>query len=488
MSDFVLALDCGTHGVRAVAFDAESGHATEITSADLVLDFPAPGWVEIDPNELARTTVHILRTALRKLSAGGHRVITLGITNMRETAFAWDRVTGEALAPGVMWMSLQSESVVQRWQAAGLEPVIRAKTGLTNDTFFFGSKVAWLLERVPAVAAAARAGRLAVGTVDSWLIHILTAGTEHRTDTSNASRTQILALETCDWDSELAQIVGINLDALPHLTDSAGKFGVTNTGVCGAAIAITGVMADQQASLLGHGAEQPGSVKATFGTSGVVCANTGSAAPLIDGLVTSVGWTGLDPSPSYEIEGSAFHSGFTLSWLKDKFDIGAHDNLSAPSNTPASDRVYILPSFTKLGAPRWPERRGAVMTGLGMDTDKEDVYRAGVEAMAFQVYDMVATLKAHISPGQHISVDGGGSKNAYLCQTLADLSGMTVARPRFHELTSAGVAKAALVGLGHSPSQNFGQEGIGVDQFLPTQENYARQGYEHWTQLIREIL
>ncbi|MFV0253821.1 MAG: FGGY family carbohydrate kinase [Beutenbergiaceae bacterium] len=488
MSDLVLALDCGTHAVRVVTFDADSGQAAEVATADLELLFPAPGWVEIDPHHLASTTIEVLRTSLQRIAADGHTVIGLGITDMRETAFAWDKHNGQPLAPGVLWMSLQSQPVVDRWRSEGREGLIRERTGLTNDTFFFGSKIAWLLEQVPQVAAAQRDGRLAVGTVDSWLIHVLTGGREHRTDTSNASRTQVLSLDSLDWDAELAAMVGIDRAALPLLTDSAGQYGTTDPAVCGAAIPITGVMADQQASLLGHGGETPGSIKATFGTSGVVCANTGASAPLVDGLVTSVGWTGLDPSPCFEVEGSAFHSGYTVTWLREKFGVGPGDGPLGPANTPAADRVYLLPSFTRLGAPRWPERRGAVIAGLGMDTEPVDVYRAGVEAMAFQVYDMIAALGQRQESSAQISIDGGGSKNDYLCQVLADLSGLTVVRPAFHELTSAGVAKAALAGLGRPAPSHFGQQDSGADYFTPTEDRYAREGYDQWTQLIEEIL
>lgn len=484
MSDHVIALDCGTHAIRAVAFEIETGQVTECAIADIALQFPQPGWVELDPDELGRLALSVVREALSWARERNHRIRALAITNMRETAFAWDRETGQALAPAVMWMSMQSEPVVERWRNQGLEPFLRERTGLTNDSFFFGSKLTWLLENVPAVAQAQREGRLAVGTVDSWLIHVLTAGREHRTDTSNGSRTQLMNLQTRQWDPELADMVGVRIEALPTLTDSSGNFGLTDGALCGMEIPIIGVMADQQASLLGHGGEEPGSLKATFGTSGVVCANTGDQAVLVDGMVTSVGWTGIG-EPCFETEGSAFHSGYTLVWLREKFGLELDTSVDLEQAADdVSDRVFILPSFTRMGAPRWPATKGAVISGLGMDTTGEDVLRAGVEAMVFQIYDMIVALGTSVHSAGSISVDGGGSKNNYLCQMLANLSDRRVFRSRMHELTSAGVAKAALAGLGLPVPRYFGQDPDQIDTFDPVESSYAREGYEHWAALV----
>jgi glycerol kinase len=343
-----------------LAFDVDNGEYTLCGEQDLPLAFPRPGWVEIDPEMLAAAAVRLVRDAVEWAGDVGKDIVALGLANMRETAFAWHRETGEALHDGVMWMSQQSLPVVQRWRDSGLDPVIRQQTGLANDAFFFGSKVAWLLEKSPAVQAAAESGALAVGTVDSWLVHGLTAGAVHRTDVSNASRTQVLNLYSGVWDGQLCDALGIPVGCLPEVMPSMATFGVTDAALCGTDIPITGVIADQQASLLGHGCEERGAAKATFGTSGVVALNNGADVALRPGMVTSIGWSDGRNPLVYEIEGSAFHSGYTMTWLSERTGVRLGPDFQVDrSRAPAQDRVYVLPSFTALGAPRWPARRGA---------------------------------------------------------------------------------------------------------------------------------
>jgi glycerol kinase len=485
----VLALDCGTHAIRLFAFDLVTGESTLCGEQDIPLSFPHPGWVEVDPEMLAASAVRLIRAAVHWADEFGKDIVALGVTNMRETAFAWHRETGRPLHAGVMWMSQQSLPVVERWREAGLDALIRERTGLGNDTFFFGSKVAWLLDEVTEVRAAAECGALAVGTVDTWLIHRLTAGAVHRTDVSNASRTQVLDLQTAAWDVRLCDSLGIPIGCLPDVTPSMADYGVTDARVCGRAIPITGVVADQQASLLGHGCEQPGTAKATFGTSGVVSLNTGAEIVLRPGMVTSIGWSDGQGPLVYETEGSAFHSGYTLTWLSERngIELGPEFRLDR-CPLPAEDRVYVLPSFTALGAPRWPSRRGAVITGLAMDTTTRDMMRAGVEAMAFQAYDMFEAIGDSADVAE-VNVDGGGARSDYLCHLLADLLGRDVVRPTNRELTSAGAAKAALRGVGEKADVFFGQDRGRAERFHPEQgDPYARTGYQHWVQLVDEIL
>jgi len=486
----VLALDCGSQSVRCLAFETESGRSHVCASEDIPLSFPRPGWVEVDPEVVASSAIRVVRSALNWAGETERTVIAVSVANMRETAFAWSRARQQPLYPGVMWMSHQSEPVVQRWRAAGLDPLIRERTGLSNDSFFFGSKVAWLLENVPVVAAAAQQGDLAVGTVDTWLIYRLSGGREHRTDVSNGSRTQLLDIRTGEWDPTLCQALGVPMGCLPTVTPTMGEFGVTHAAVCGREIPITGVIADQQASLLGHGCEERGAGKVTFGTSGVVSVNTGTEVPLRDGLVTSIAWGDGDSPLLYEIEGSAFHSGYTMSWLSQrtghpvKFDMDLR-----PHAVPAQDRVYVLPSFTVMGAPRWPPGRGAAIIGLAMDTTTTDIMRAGVEAMAFQAYDLLAAMGDAGDEVTELNVDGGGANNDFLCQLLADLSGREVVRPDIRELTSVGAAKAALRGLGQPAGQYWGQDRSAADRFGPDPSStYAAEGFDRWVELLTAVL
>lgn len=489
--EVVIAVDCGTHAVRCLVFGADTGEGHIVHNEELRLCFPEPGSVEIDPEGVAAATVRAVRSAVAWAREHGATPIALGLTNMRETAFCWRREDGRPAAPGLMWMSLASEPVVQVWREKGYDPLIRHKTGLSNHSFFFGSKIAWLFDREPALAAAAETGSLQVGTLDSWLAYRLSGGTVHATDVSNASRYQLLDLRSLSWDRELSQVLGIPLACLPDVMPTMAAYGVTSAELCGAEVPITCLFADQQASLFGHGCESAGDVKATFGTSGVVCLNAGGSVAMSEGLVTSVAWTDESGSTVYEVEGSAFHCGYTLGWLSGR--LGEKVDWSAPieaTEAPLEDRLFVLPSFTSLGAPRWPSRRGAAIIGLAMDTSPADIMRAGVEAMAYQVNDLFEAMDPQARAAcDEIVVDGGGAANDFLCQMLADLSLRKVVRPDTQEVTSVGAAKGALRGLDRSVDPYFGQDRSRLEVFHPRPENaYAREGYRRWVELVEAVL
>ena len=490
MSDVVLALDCGSHAVRSLAFDTRTGASTTCATEDIVLSFPQPGWVEVDPEDLASAAIRVLRSALSWAADRGHAVVVIGVANMRETALVWRRSDSLPLHAGIMWMSQQSAPTVERWRGQGLDSLIRERSGLSNDPFFFGSKLAWLLEHEPQVSRAAAAGDLAVGTVDAWLVYRLTNGRVHRTDTSNGSRTQLMSLHDLSWDTRLCEALGVPPGCLPELTPTMAHYGVTDAAVCGHEIPITAVIADQQASLLGHGCEYAGAMKATFGTSGVVAVNTGSDMSLRDGLVTSVAWTTDNGDVRYEMEGSAFHSGYTMGWLSELTGHPVEWDLSrSPTEVAADGRVYVLPSFTAMGAPRWPPGRGAAILGLSMDSTSRDLMRAGIEAMAFQAYDLYAAMGKVADDADEVNIDGGGAANTYLCQLLADLFELDVVRPQLTELTSVGAAKAALRGAGHEVETYFGQDRSAAERFQPRiGHRYAKDGYARWVALLETIL
>jgi glycerol kinase len=457
----------------------------------LTLSFPRAGWVEIDPELVVAATAEVLREALDRAAATGRDVAAIGLTNMRETAFAWQPSTQRCVYPGIMWMSEQSEPVVTEWHRAGFDSLIRARTGLTNHSFFFGSKIAWLFEERSDLGHLAEKGDLKVGTVDSWLLYRLTGGAEHRTDVSNGSRYQLMNLSSLRWDEELSRALGIPMKCLPTLCPTESRFGNTDPGICGRAVPITGIVADQQASLYGHGCEDPGDLKITFGTSGVACLNCGEAPRLSEGLVTSVAWQDHSGRTVYEIEGSAFHSGYTVGWLAGRLKLAdAHDIPIDRSPLAASDRVYFLPSFTTMGAPRWPKGRGAIIAGLAMDTSVHDINRAAIEAMAYQAFDLYSAMSR---PGgeetRSVAVDGGGARNDYLCQLLSDLLGVDVIRPAMQELTSAGAAKAAIGGMGLQTDRYFGQDRSQATRFRPASDrSYALEGYHQWSTLVERML
>jgi glycerol kinase len=489
MRRMVLAIDCGTTSVRSLAFEVDSGRHEVCASENVPLLFPKPGWVEIDPEVLAEATIRVTRAGLDWIGQHGATPVALGLTNMRETAIAWQRSTKQPVYHGVMWMSQQSDPVVTEWRAQGLDGLIRERTGCTNHFFWFGSKVAWLLGTHPEARKLAEAGDLGVGTVDSWLLYRLSGGAAHATDVSNGSRYQLMDLRGLAWDDELCQALGIPRQCLPDLRPSEDRFAVTDAAVCGQEVPITGIIADQQASLFGHGCEDKGDVKATFGTSGVVAVNCGPEATLIDGLVTSVAWEDPSGHTFYEVEGSAFHSGYTIGWLSQRLGTPPPAGLDK-SPLAADERVYVLPSFSEMGAPRWPERHGAVITGLGMDTSNDDIMRAGVEAMVFQAYDLFAAMEgAGANQATEVAVDGGGAANDYLCQLLADLFGRDVVRPDVQELTSVGAAKAALRGAGEEAGRYFGQDRSRAQRFKPGADDaYVKGGYDEWVRLVETAL
>ncbi len=489
MSRFVIAADCGTTSVRSLAFDVDTGRHQVCHSEPVSLSFPQPGWVEVDPDLLAQVTIRAVRAAVDWVAQSGGTAVALGLTNMRESAFTWQKSTGQIVYPGIMWMSQQSEPVVEEWRAAGLDELIRSRTGLSNHSFFFGSKLAWLLRTKPEAKALADRGDLAAGTLESWLLYRLTGGAVHATDVSNGSRYQFMDLKTRTWDDEMCEALGVPRSTLPDLRPSEYHFGTTDPDVCGQAIPITGIIADQQAALYGHGCEDRGDVKATFGTSGVVALNTGSEAVLPEGLIACVGWEDAAGNSCYETEGSAFHSGYTVGWLRQRFGNAIPEKPRERSHLDPRDRVYILPSFSEMGAPRWPTRRGAVITGLGMDTTPEEITEAAVEAMAFQAYDLFAAMGEVGAGTKEVAVDGGGAANDVLCQLLADLFGCDVVRPDNTEQTSAGAAKAALRGVGEQADRYFGQDRSRAQRIRPSGDtSYAHGGYAEWVRLIDTVL
>jgi glycerol kinase len=481
----VLAIDCGTQSVRCLLFDPGTGTYEIGASEKLTLKVQGPQQIEIDPLELVAATVRVLRATLAKCE---QTPLCIGITNMRESAIAWSRETGLPVHDGIMWMSQQSQNIVSRWDDDGLAPLIRERTGLSNHTFFFGSKIAWLFNERPDLAAMAKTGKIAVGTIDSWLLYSLTGGTVHATDLSNASRYQLLNLHSLHWDEQLPEALGIPRAALPDVRPTASHFGYTDPQVTGYRMPITGMIGDQQASLLGHGCDGQGEAKATFGTSCVVSANLGQTPSTAEGLVTSIAWSAPDNGAVYEMEGSAFHCGYTMSWLAKTLSLpAATPNEPERSELPASQRVYVVPSFTELGAPRWPKGSGAFISGLRMDSGPSDIVRAGIESMAFQAFDLVTAIPD--LPGtKPLSVDGGGAGNNYLCQLLADLTATTIVRPPSRELTALGAARVALRTLGNNLPAGSAVTGP-PDYFHPSDGcSYAAEGFLHWKELIARNL
>lgn len=483
-----LALDCGSHAVRLIGYPEGGAQELDLGALDITSLYPHPGHVEVDAESLVNHSVTLLRNGLKMLADQGKHAVCLAITNMRETAIAWDRHSGKAIHNGIHWMSTQSQVQVDRWEKDGTAGLIREKTGLSNQTFFFGSKVRWLLEHSEHASALAASGNLQLGTVESWLAYSLSGGAVRVSDTANASRYQLLNIHTIAWDEDLTRALGVPLDALPEVTSPHGIVGFTDPELVGQRIPITGLIGDQQASLLGHGAVHENDVKATFGTSGVVCANIGHDVVMADGLVTSIAWSEHSVTDVvYEMEASAFHSASTMKWLSERLlGVDLSEAFAAATGVPAEYRPYVIPAFSQLGAPRWPRRTGGAVVGLQLDSNNHDIMRAGLESMAFQTFDTLSYLG--MNPAT-ISVDGGGSASDYLCQSLANLTNAQVSRPVSAEITSRGAAHMAVKGLGEDPDAWLKPELMERTVFDPQDDSgYIATGYGHWVDLVERLL
>jgi glycerol kinase len=441
----ILSIDEGTTSTRAVAFTPE-GRIGAAFGEEIVQHFPQSGWVEHDPAEIWEKT---LRAANRVVDAvGAQSIAAIGITNQRETIVFWDRRTGDPLAPAIVWQDRRGAAICAELKARGLEDDVQGRTGLLLDPYFSASKIRWALENWPEVRDAAKAKRLAIGTIDSWLIWRLTGGL-HVTDVTNAARTLLMDLQRCTWDAGLAALFDVPMDALPEIVDCAGRIGETRL-IGGRAIPISGCAGDQQAAAIGQVCLDPGAVKSTYGTGAFLLAHAGETPPVSSNrLLSTVAWR-LGGRAAYALEGSIFVAGSAIKWLRDQIGIiaSASETAGLAASVPDSGGVAFVPAFNGLGAPWWePEARG-IITGISGGTTRAHIVRACLEAMSLQTSDLLDAMRRDgVSPSL-LRVDGGMVANDWLCQDLADVLGITVERPRVVETTALGAAMLAAVGHG----------------------------------------
>ncbi|MGA2976228.1 MAG: glycerol kinase GlpK [Spirochaetia bacterium] len=444
----ILALDQGTTSSRAIVFD-RAGRALAISQKPFTQSYPKPGWVEHDPMEIWSTQLAAAREALAQARIPASRISAIGIANQRETAVFWDRRTGAPLSPALVWQDRRTADICQTLSARGLERTLTDRTGLLLDPYFSATKIMWALENVPDLRRRAQAGEACFGTVDSWLIRMLTGN--HFTDPSNASRTLLFNIHEGKWDEEILSALGIPAGMLPRVMPSASDFGVTARDLLGAEIPVRGVLGDQQAALLGQACFEPGAVKVTYGT-GCFCLLSTGRQPVKSRhrLLTTVAWD-LGDGLEYALEGSVFIGGAVVQWLRDELRIlssSAESDIMARS-IPDTGGVYFVPAFVGLGAPYWdPDARGALF-GITRGTRQEQIVRAGLESIAYQTRDLVEAMEADAGwTIQSVRVDGGASMNAFLMQFQADMLGMPVVRPRSCETTALGAAFAAGLATG----------------------------------------
>ncbi|WEK43748.1 MAG: glycerol kinase GlpK [Candidatus Sphingomonas colombiensis] len=446
----ILAIDQGTTSTRSVVFDHRARRVAT-TQIEFQQHYPAPGWVEHDPEDIWRDTLATARQAIAKSGIGADGIAAIGITNQRETTLVWERATGKPIHRAIVWQDRRTAEHCQQLKAAGAEPEVRARTGLLIDPYFSATKIAWILDNVTGARARAERGELAFGTIDSFLLWRLTGGRVHATDVTNASRTSLWNIRDNCWDEEMCRLFGVPRALLPEVHDNAHIYGTTAPELFDAAIPVAGIAGDQQAALFGQTCFAPGSTKVTYGTGCFMLLNTGERAILSDHRLLTTPAYRIDGRTSYALEGSIFVAGAAIKWLRDGIGVITHasDTDGMATQLPDNGGVYMVPAFVGLGAPHWdPAARGAIF-GLTLGSTQAHLARAALEAVAYQTLDLVtAMVEDGSARPATLRVDGGMAANDWLCQFLADLLEAPVERPEDLETTARGAAFHAGLAVG----------------------------------------
>ena len=443
----LLAIDQGTSSSRAIAFSPDG---TEIAAEQQAFEqlYPASGWVEHDAEVIWATVLSTTRGVIERLRTAKQTIIAIGLTNQRETTVVWDRRTGAPLHNAIVWQDRRTADLCRKLTSEGREPEVAEKTGLVLDPYFSATKLAWILDRVPGARELAKAGHVAFGTIDSFLIWRLTRGRLHVTDATNASRTALYDIRKGCWDEGLCQLFNVPASCLPEVRDSAGDFGVTDAGVLGEAIPIRVVAGDQQAALVGQACFAPGELKSTYGTGAFVVLNTGQQLVRSTKRLLSTIAYRLHGRMTYALEGSILSAGSTIQWLRDGLGLIARapEIEALAGSVSHTGGVYLVPAFTGLGAPYWdPDARGTLV-GLTRGSGRAEIARAGLDSVAFQTRDLLDAMAADGIRPASLKVDGGMAQNGLFLQRLADILELPILRPKMAESTAFGAA--CLAGLG----------------------------------------
>jgi glycerol kinase len=484
----ILAIDQGTTSSRAVIYDR---HGAVLGSAqqETTQQYRQPGWIEQDAREIIDVTFAIVRRVLADTGTRPADIASVGITNQRETTILWDRATGEAVAPAIVWQSRQTAGLVDQIERRGMAETYQRITGLVPDAYFSATKIAWLLDRDPDLRRRAEAGEIAFGTVDSWLIWHLAGGAVHVTDYSNASRTMLYDIRALEWSAELLADLDIPAAILPEVRGNAELLTTTVPELFGGAIAVGGVAGDQQAALFGQACFAPGEAKNTYGTGSFLLMQTGEEATASEHrLLTTIAW-GIDGRVEYALEGAIFVTGAAVQWLRDGLGIvrKASEVESLAGSVADSDGVVFVPALAGLGAPYWDAGARGTITGITRGTTAAHIARATLEAIAFQTRDVIDAMHADsgIALGE-LRVDGGASANDLLMQIQADVLGVPVVRPKNVETTVLGAAYLSGLASGVWDSREDVRESWSVDRrFEPTWSDDERERrYRAWQDAV----
>ncbi len=492
----ILAIDQGTTSSRAIVFD---GALRPISMAQRAFTqhFPASGWVEHDPEEIWDSVLHTCRAALDQSGP----VAAIGITNQRETVVLWDRETGEVVHNAIVWQDRRSSALCAQLKADGHEGMVQEKTGLLLDPYFSGTKLAWLLDNVDGVRARAEAGKLAFGTIDSFLIWRLTGGARHVTDATNAARTLLYNIRTGAWDADILRLLDIPASLLPDVLDCGADFGETT--LFGAPLPILGVAGDQQAATVGQACFQPGMLKSTYGTGCFALLNTGDTLVTSQNRMLGTIASQFDGQPPYALEGSIFMAGAVVQWLRDGLRIveAAGDSAPLAQTADPAQTLYLVPAFTGLGAPYWDSEARGALFGLTRNSGPAEIARAALESVGFQTRDLLEAMHADwpddkggkvrdAASSTTLRVDGGMTASDWTMQFLADILGAPVDRPKVQETTALGVAWIAGHSAGIYPDRDGFAATWALDKtFRPQMDDQTRADrYAGWQDAVARTL
>ena len=491
MKKFIISIDQGTTSSRAILFNLK-GQSVYVSQLEFTQHFPKNGWVEHNPDEIWKTTLKVLRDVIKKSKKLKGKILTIGITNQRETTILWDKTTGKPVYNAIVWQDRRSSEYCKKLIRQKKETIIYNKTGLLFDAYFSATKIKWIIDNVPKAKELIKKKRLLFGTVDCFLLWKLTNGADHATDATNASRTMLFNISTNEWDSQILKILKIPREILPTVKDCSADFGHTDPSLTGISYPITGMVGDQQSATIGQCCFEQGSLKSTYGTGAFVLLNTGSKKVYSKNrLLTTIGYR-INGKTTYALEGSIFIAGASVQWLRDKIKLikKASDTEKIIKSLKSNNGIYLVPAFTGLGAPYWAVNARGVLSGLTRDTGPKEIVRATVESVAYQTHDLFEAMKNDGLRPRIIKVDGGMVKNNWFSQFLADVVDIKVLRPKVDETTALGAAFMAGLQIGVYKSLKDISKNWQVDRtFHPRMKSSNRKNLiKGWDKAIKKTL
>ena len=491
MKKFIISIDQGTTSSRAILFDLK-GKPIFISQKEFTQYFPKNGWVEHDPDEIWRTTLRTLKDVINKAKKLKGKILSIGITNQRETTILWDKKTGKTVYKAIVWQDRRTEDYCKKLRKQNKDTSIFNRTGLLIDPYFSGTKIKWILENVSNAKRLMNKKQLLFGTIDSFLIWKLTKGKIHATDATNASRTMIYNISSNKWDDTILKLLKIKKHILPEVKDCADDYGKTDPSITGTSIPINGVVGDQQSATIGQCCFEPGSLKSTYGTGAFVLLNTGNKKIYSKNrLLTTIAYR-INGKTTYAMEGSIFIAGAGVQWLRDrmKFVKKATETEKIIKKLKDNNGIYLVPAFTGLGAPHWNANSRGVLSGITRDTSSKEIVRATIEAVAYQTYDLFEAMKHDGLRPRLVKVDGGMVMNDWFSQFLSDVVNVKVLRPKVQETTAAGAAFMAGLKIGIYKSLKDISKNWQIDRNFSPKMNSKKRNIliKGWSTAIKRTL